>query len=234
MKSKPRRLLIIDDEAAVRRFLRLGLEPKGYLIEETTCGKEGLERAASFVPDIVILDLGLPDMDGIEVLRRIREWSKVPVVVLTVRDLDTEKVALLEAGADDYVTKPFSLIELVARLQVAERHSEGQSSNDPVFKSDRLEIDFSQHAVKLDGKAVKLTATEYNLLRILALNGGKVVTQAKLREEVWGNIGMEAVQYLRVYVGLLRKKLEDDPSQPRLILTEPNVGYRLAVGAITQ
>jgi two-component system KDP operon response regulator KdpE len=229
MKNERNRLLVIDDEPAVRRFLRLGLEPRGFVIEEATTGKEGLEKAISFNPDIILLDLGLPDTGGLQVLESLREWSKVPVVVLTVRDLDTEKVTLLEAGADDYITKPFSLIELVARLQVAQRHFLTRLEEKPFFKNGRLDIDFAQHAVKLDGKQIKLTSTEYNLLRVLALGGGKVVTQQRLLDEVWGKIGDEGAHYLRVYIGLLRKKLEVEPAHPKLILTEPNVGYRLNV-----
>jgi len=227
MTEKKTKILIIDDEPAVRRFLSFGIEPHGFLIAEAESGREGLEKTISFKPDLIILDLGLPDMDGLEVLKSVRAWSKIPVIVLTVNDAEADKVALLEAGADDYLTKPFSMAELIARLKVAQRHSSALAEMSPVFKSDRLEIDMTSKSVKLDGKTIRLTSTEYDLLRVLALGHGRVVTIHHLINEVWANQGDERIHYLRVYMGHLRKKLEVDPANPNLILTEPGVGYRL-------
>jgi two-component system KDP operon response regulator KdpE len=219
-------LLIIDDEAAVRRFLNLSLQ-NDFVVEEATTGNEGLQKAAQLSPDLIILDLGLPDQDGIVVLRRLREWSQVPVVVLTVRDAEDEKVQLLDAGADDYLTKPFSVVELKARLRVALRHSRAQPDTSARYQSRRLEMDFTDHTVHLDGQPIKLTVTEYDLLRLLALGGGKVVTQRHLLSEIWGGVDNDKTHYLRIYIAQLRKKLERNPSQPELIQTEPGVGYRL-------
>lgn len=222
-------LLIIDDEVAVRRFLRLGLEPHGYQIEEAETGTDGLAKAAILKPELVILDLGLPDIDGLEVLKRLRGWSKVPILVLTVRDSEQDKVALLEAGADDYLTKPFSMPELNARLRVALRHSQSEKDPTPVFKTGRLEVDFANRTVKIEGQLVKLTVTEYNVLKVLGQARGRLVTQQQLLNEVWGPNASENFQYLRVYIGALRKKLEVNPATPTLILTDPGVGYRLSV-----
>jgi two-component system KDP operon response regulator KdpE len=224
-----KRLLIIDDESDVRRFLRMGLEPFGFLIEESANGKEGLEKSISFKPELIILDLGLPDLDGFEVLRRLRDWTKVPILILTVRDSDQEKVKLLDAGADDYLTKPFSMLELEARLKVALRHSQSEVEPTPIFKTDRLEIDFTTRIVKVDGNIVRLTVTEYNLLRVLAQAGGRIVTQQSLMSEVWGPDSIENLHYLRIYIGALRKKLELNPTTPTLIMTDPGVGYHLNV-----
>lgn len=229
MSQKPVRVLIIDDEVEVRRFLRLGLEPNGFLVDEASSGRGGLDKSIEFKPELIILDLGLPDLDGFEVLKRLRDWTKVPVLILTVRDSDQDKVRLLEAGADDYLTKPFSMPELVARLKVALRHIRSTSEPTPVFKSGRLEIDFTTRAVKIDGKPIKLTATEYEVLKILAQAGGRIVTQQYLLNEIWGPTAAENFHYLRIYVGALRKKLEIDPTSPMLIMTDPGVGYRLNV-----
>jgi two-component system KDP operon response regulator KdpE len=224
-----KRLLIIDDESDVRRFLHLGLDNFGFAIEEAESGKLGLEKSISFKPELIILDLGLPDMDGFDVLKRLREWTKVPILILTVRDSDQEKVKLLDAGADDYLTKPFSLLELEARLKVALRHSQSNAEPAPIFKTDRLEIDFTSRVVKVEGKVVKLTVTEYDLLRILAQAGGRIVTQQVLMSEVWGPSAADNLHYLRIYVGALRKKLELNPTTPALIMTDPGVGYHLNV-----
>jgi two-component system KDP operon response regulator KdpE len=229
MKPDAKRLLIIDDEPDVRRFLRLGLEPHSYHIEDAVSGKDGIAKAVNFKPELVVLDLGLPDMDGLEVLKTLRGWTKVPILVLTVRDSDEDKVALLEAGADDYLTKPFSMPELVARLKVALRHSQSEADTTPVFKTGGLEVDFASRSVKIDGRPVKLTTTEYNVLRLLAQARGRIVTQQQLLNDVWGPNASESIQYLRVYIGALRKKLELDPAAPRLITTDPGVGYRLNV-----
>ena len=232
MTNKAVRLLIIDDEPAVRRFLRIGLEPNGYLIDEAATGKEGLEKVLSFKPELIILDLGLPDIDGFNVLRNLREWSKIPVVVLTVRDSESDKVRLLEAGADDYLAKPFGLPELMARLRVALRHYLATQDSIPYFKVGKLEISYTDHAVKFEDKPMKLTSIEYKLLRMLAQGQGKVVTQQQLVDETWGPQSSGTAHYLRVYIGHLRKKLERNSDQPSLIITEPGVGYRLNVDAL--
>jgi two-component system KDP operon response regulator KdpE len=222
------RILVIDDEAAIRRFLKIGLEAEGCVYLESDTGKDGLVMAATQKPELIILDLGLPDIDGLTVLRAIREWSTMPIIVLTVRDSETDKVALLDAGADDYLTKPFSVPELMARIRVALRRGQTQAS-EPVFRNGDLEVDLSDRSVKVRGKAVRLTATEYEILRILVLHAGKVVTQRHLLKEVWGPHAVEDSQYLRVYISQLRKKIEREPSQPELLQTEAGVGYRLKV-----
>jgi two-component system KDP operon response regulator KdpE len=220
--------LIIDDEIQIRRLLRVSLEANGYRVYEVASGNDGLTLAAALRPDVVILDLGLPDMDGLEALRRLREWSHSPVVVLSVRDADEDKIAVLDAGADDYVTKPFSMGELLARLRVAQRHGQSASES-PIFESGRLAVDLQHRLVTVDGHVVKLTVTEYALLRELVQHAGKVLTHRQLLRAVWGPEYETETQYLRVYVTMLRRKLETDPANPTLILTEPGVGYRLAV-----
>jgi two-component system KDP operon response regulator KdpE len=222
------RILVVDDEAAIRRFLKIGLEAEGCVYLESDTGKGGLVAAATQRPELIILDLGLPDVDGLSVLRTLREWSSVPVIVLTVRDSETDKVALLDAGADDYLTKPFSVPELLARIRVALRRGQSTAS-DPVFRSGDLEVDLSDRSVKVRGKTVRLTSTEYEILRLLVLHAGKVVTQRYLLKEVWGPHAVEESQYLRVYISQLRKKIERQPSQPELLQTEAGVGYRLTV-----
>lgn len=222
------RILVIDDESAIRRFLKIILEADGYAFLEASTGQEGLVMAATNRPDMIVLDLGLPDLDGLTVLRRLREWSAVPVIVLTVKDADTDKVALLNAGADDYLTKPFSTPEFQARIRVALRHTQ-PSSTEPIFLNGDLEVDLSGREVRLAGRVVKLTATEYEVLRILVVHAGKVVTQRQLLKEIWGPGAVEQTHYLRVYVGQLRKKLERSPANPKMILTEPGVGYRLNI-----
>jgi two-component system, OmpR family, KDP operon response regulator KdpE len=222
------RILVIDDEAAIRRFLKIILEADGYAFLEASSGQEGLVMAATNRPDLIVLDLGLPDLDGLVVLKRLREWSTLPVIVLTVKDSDTDKVALLDSGADDYLTKPFSTSEFQARIRVALRHAQ-PTPTEPVLRSGDLEVDLSDREVRVAGQIVKLTATEYEILRILVLHAGRVVTQRQLLKEVWGPNAMEQTQYLRVYIGQLRKKLERDASQPELILTEPGVGYRFII-----
>ncbi len=218
--------LIIDDELQIRRLLRVCLESNGYRVLEATTGQEGITEAAQHPPDVVVLDLGLPDMDGVTVLKRLREWSRVPVLVLSVRDREEDKVAALDNGADDYVTKPFGTAELLARLRVAQRHSlpAGES---PVFRAGGVEVDLTARTVKLKGADVKLTATEYSLLRLFVQHSGKVLTHRQILKEVWGQGYVEQTHYLRVYIAHLREKLEADPAKPRLITTEPGVGYRL-------
>jgi len=223
-KLKPT-ALIVDDEVQIRRLLRVCLESNGYQIMEAGTGQEAINEAAQRRPDVVVLDLGLPDMDGVAVLKRLREWSRVPVVVLSVRDREEDKIAALDNGADDYVTKPFGTGELLARLHVAQRHA-APGPEMSVYRTGKLEVDLTARVVKLDGKEVKLTATEYSLLRVLVLNAGKVLTHRQLLREVWGPNYVEQTHYLRVYIAHLREKLEEDSSKPRLVSTEPGIGYR--------
>jgi two-component system, OmpR family, KDP operon response regulator KdpE len=223
------KILIIDDEAAIRRLLKVSLKSQGYAIVEATGGKEGIEQAAMSHPDLIVLDLGLPDMDGLSVLKSIREWSQVPIIILTVRDSEIDKVALLDAGANDYITKPFGVPELLARIRAALRLSQS-TGEESVFKNGPLEIDYAAHLVKLSGTEIRLTDTEYRLLSLLAKNAGKLLTQRQVLKEIWGISAIEHTHYLRIYIAQLRHKLEVDPSRPRMIITEPGVGYRLNVG----
>jgi two-component system KDP operon response regulator KdpE len=218
--------LIIDDELQMRRLLRLMLEAQGYQVYEAKTGQEGLIEAAQCRPEIILLDLGLPDMDGEKVLKRLREWSRVPVVVLSVRDREEDKVAALDAGADDYMTKPFAANELLARLRAAHRHAHA-GAEAPVFRSGRLEVDLGRRVVSVGGEAVKLTATEYTLLALFVRNAGRVLTHRQLLTEVWGPKAAEHNLYLRVYMARLREKLEADPGKPELFITEAGIGYRL-------
>src|ERR1043166_1762483 len=219
-------VLIIDDELQIRRLLRVCLEANSYRVVEAGNGQEGISSVAQHRPDIVLLDLGLPDMDGVAVLKRLREWSHVPVVVLSVRDREEDKIKALDNGADDYITKPFGTGELLARLRVAMRH--GQSPQDSAtFRSGPLEVDLPARVVKVSGKEVKLTATEYALLRMFVQHAGKVLTHQQILRQVWGPNYIDQTQYLRVYMAHLREKLEAEPSKPSLFLTEPGIGYRL-------
>ncbi len=218
--------LIIDDEVQMRRLLRVCLESNGYRVVEAASGQEGITQAAQHPPDVVLLDLGLPDMEGVAVLKRLREWSRAPVVVLSVRDREEDKVAALDSGADDYVTKPFGTSELLARLRVAQRHA-APSPDSPIFRCGDLEMDLTARVVKRNGQDVKLTATEYALLLLFVRHAGKVLTHRQLLKEVWGPNQVEQTHYLRVYMAHLREKLEPDPTKPRLLVTEPGIGYRL-------
>lgn len=218
--------LIIDDEVQIRRLLRVNLEANGYRVFEAATGQEGITQAAQWRPDVVILDLGLPDMDGVNVLRRLREWSQVPVVVLSVREREEDKIAALDNGADDYITKPFSTGELLARLRVAQRHAQ-PGAEVSVFCAGHLEVDLTSRVVRVKGREVRLTATEYSLLRLFIRHAGKVLTHRHILREVWGPNAEEQTHYLRVYIAHLREKTELEPSSPRLIVTEPGVGYRL-------
>ena len=222
-----RTALIIDDEKQIRRLLRFALEAADHHVYEADTGQGGLSEIIQHRPDVVLLDLGLPDIDGVKVLRRLREWSDVPVLILSVRDDAEEKVAALDAGADDYVTKPFDTAELLARVRVVQRRSLTEAG-EPVFNSGLLCVDFSARQVKLGGIEVKLTPTEYSLLRVLVQNAGKVVTHRQLLRTVWGEKAESQAQYLRVYVTHLRKKLETNSTAPSLIKTEVGIGYRLA------
>jgi two-component system KDP operon response regulator KdpE len=219
--------LIIDDEPQIRRLLRVTLEATGYHVLDAATGQEGLVQAAQCRPNLILLDLGLPDMDGVVVLKRLREWSRVPIVILSVKDRDAEKAAALDAGADDFVTKPFGTAELLARLRVALRHSE-EHAEPPVFRSGQLVVDLAERLVTVGGREVSFTATEYNLLRLLARHAGKVLTHRFLLREIWGPNAEKQSHYLRVYVARLREKIETDPARPVLLLTEPGIGYRLA------
>jgi two-component system KDP operon response regulator KdpE len=218
--------LVIDDERQIRKLLRIILEQEHYRVLESESGKAGLSEVALRRPDIVLLDLGLPDMDGLAVLQRLREWSRVPVLILSVRDGPEDKVAALDAGADDYVTKPFESGELLARLRAIQRRA-ASASEEPFFRAGSLEIDFNARAVPVKGREVKLTATEYALLKILAQHPGKVVTHKQLLREVWGPNAEEQSQYLRVYMTHLRKKIEPADTREKLLRTESGIGYRL-------
>ena len=224
--NPPSTALVIDDEPQIRRLLRVTLESEGFRVVDAANGQDGIVQAAQCRPDVILLDLGLPDMDGVSVLKRLREWSKVPVLILSVRDREGDKIAALDAGADDYITKPFGGGELLARLRVARRHAQAPADL-AVFRSGHLEVDLSARLVKADGQEVKLTATEYALLRLFVQHAGKVLTHRHILREIWGPNQVEQTHYLRVYIAHLREKLEKDPAQPELILTEPAVGYRL-------
>ncbi len=222
------RVLVVDDEPQIRRALRVALRANGYEVEEAPTGEAALDVLSSQAVDLVVLDLGLPDMDGIEVCRQLREWSRVPVIVLSVVDDDESKVRALDEGADDYVTKPFSTSELLARMRVALRHATiGAEGADVVIRVGDVEIDLARRVVTRAGEEVHLTPTEYALLRFLAQHPGRVITHGHLLRSVLGPGYEDAVTTLRVHVASLRKKLEQDPAQPRLLVTEPGVGYRL-------
>ena len=218
--------LVIDDEPQIRRLLRVTLEANGYRVFDAATGQDGVAQAAQRRPDVVLLDLGLPDLEGTEVLKRLREWSRVPVIVLSVRDREDDKVAALDAGADDYVTKPFNSAELLARLRAALRHVQPQGV-DAIFQSGTLEVDLSKRVVRKSGEEVKLTPIEYSLLRLLVTHAGKVLTHRHLLTGIWGSKAVEQTHYLRVHIAHLREKIEDNPSKPELIITESAVGYRL-------
>ena len=222
------RILLIEDEAPIRLFLTTALSEQGFDVREAATGADGEREAIGFRPDLILLDLGLPDRSGESVLASIRRWSRTPVVILTARGEESKKVELLDAGADDYVTKPFSTAELAARIRVSLRHSL-ETKEGPVFQVGDLEVDLTGQIVRLRGEIVHLTSTEFAVLRLLVQNAGKIVTQKKLLQGVWGPNALEFTHYLRIYVGQLRKKLETNPAEPALILTEPGVGYRLAV-----
>ncbi|HZL87862.1 MAG TPA: response regulator [Pirellulaceae bacterium] len=230
MTDSPR-ILVIEDEPEIRRFLRASLLAQRFLVEEAPSGREGILKAKSQPPELVLLDLGLPDISGFDVIQELRAWSSIPIVILSARGQESDKVAALDAGADDYLTKPFAAGELLARIRVALRHqaklSERGQSN--VFSAGRLEVDLAKRQVRANGSEVHLTPTEYRLLTILVKNAGKVVTHRQLLREVWGPDSSQETHYLRVYVNQLRRKLGDTAVEHKLILTEPGVGYRLCV-----
>jgi len=222
------RVLVVDDELQIRRMLKTALSGNGYDVREAPSGCDGLSQAQLFHPEVIILDLGLPDLDGIEVIRYLREWTKVPIIVLTVREHEDDKIAALDAGADDYVTKPFSMGELLARIRVALRYAAPSSDDEPVVTVGKLTVDLVRHRVAIDENEVKLTPTEYEILKFLVLHAGRIVTHRQLLAAIRGS-HQEDVHYLRVYIAQLRRKIEEDPNRPRFIVTESGVGYRFGV-----
>ncbi len=229
-KMQKARVLVIDDESAIRKFLRSSLPREQFEVDEASTGREGITKAALHPPDIVLLDLGLPDMDGLEVASEIRQWSQVPIIVVSARFQDSDKISVLDAGADDYLTKPFSVGELMARIRVAIRHSKKEDqSESPLFEYQGVKVDFVARMVWKDGVEIHLTPNEYSLLSVLIRHAGRVLTHRQLLERVWGDTYSNEVQYLRVYMRQLRNKLEENSATPKLILTEPGVGYRLKV-----
>ncbi len=226
MADAAARILVVDDERQIRRVLETALPSHGYEVDSAATGFEALNRAAIFRPDLVVLDLGLPDLDGTEVIKRLREWTTVPIIVLSVREDEKDKIKALDAGADDYVTKPFSMGELLARVRVALRHA-ARPEAEPVLTFGDLVLDLLHRKVLLKGEEVHLTPTEYEILKYLALQAGRVVTHSQVLRAVWGPHSEAETHYLRIYVASLRRKIEADPSQPSLIVTEPGVGYRL-------
>ncbi len=224
-KSLPR-ILVVDDEPAIQRFLKAALDTGEFSLHQAENGHSALAAAAAQRPDIILLDQGLPDMDGVEVIERIREWSPVPIIVLSVREREDDKVKALDAGADDYLTKPFGVGELLARIRVAMRRSL-KSAPEPVYRIDELEVDLGRRRVLIAGKELQLTPTEYDLLRLLVAHAGKVLTHSQILKQIWGIAYLEQPHVLRVNISNLRHKIEQDPSRPRYILTEPGVGYRL-------
>jgi len=226
--SKTRtRVLVVDDEPQIRRLLKTSLGAHGYEVEEAADAATALRMVADRPPDVILLDLGLPDRDGIDVIGELRGWSEVPIIVLSVRNRDGDKIAALDAGADDYVNKPFSMGELMARLRTALRHRLRRAGETPVFHCGGLTVDLVRRLVSVEAGEVRLSPKEYELLRFLVQHAGRVVTHRQILAEVWGPAHVEDTQYLRVYVGQLRQKIERDPAEPHLLQTEPGVGYRL-------
>jgi two-component system, OmpR family, KDP operon response regulator KdpE len=222
-------ILLIEDEPQMRRFLRAALGAQDYRLVEATTAREGLAQAAGRNPDLILLDLGLPDRDGLDLARELREWSTTPIIVLSARGREQDKVAALDLGADDYLTKPFGVEELLARIRVALRHAAlpPGSAPEPIFEAGDLRVDLVRREVRRGGQEVHLTPTEYKLLTLLIRHAGKVLTHRQLLKEVWGTSYAEQSHYVRVYMAQLRQKLEADPARPRLLMTEPGVGYRL-------
>lgn len=226
MSDKGLRVLIIDDEPQIRKLLKVSLTAYGYTLDEAATGQDGITRAAIFKPDLIIVDLGLPDIDGKDVVKQIRDWSHAPIIILTARDQEQEKIEALDSGADDYVTKPFSMGELLARMRVCLRRAT-TSDTEPVITCGGLMIDLALRRVTVDNREVKLTPTEYEIIKLMAQNAGRVLTHKQLLKAVWGNSYNEDTHYIRVYIGQLRRKIEADPAQPSYIITESGVGYRL-------
>jgi two-component system KDP operon response regulator KdpE len=226
-----KRILVVDDEPQIRKFLRISLGAQGYDVLEAECAEEGMSKCAGDEPHLIILDLGLPDLDGQKVIQEIRKWSDIPIIVLSVRHRETEKVNALDHGANDYVVKPFSIEELLARIRVAMRAQAYKVNDATEFVVGDLVVDVPRHRVSIAGTDVKLTPKEFDLLRMLAKNAGRIVTHRQILREVWGPTHEDDVHYLRVYIGHLRQKLGDDPVNPQFIESEPGVGYRLIMAA---
>jgi two-component system, OmpR family, KDP operon response regulator KdpE len=228
MSEVGQRVLVVDDEYAIRRYLRTSLTAQGFAVYEAADGKEALNAVVATRPDIIILDLGLPDFDGIEVTRRLREWSQIPIIILSVREAEQDKIAALDAGADDYLTKPFGTGELMARMRVVMRRLTGKS-DEPILQVDNLKMDLSRHLVTVNENQISLTPTEYEILRLLMQIAGKVLTHRQLLRQVWGTAYESDLHILRVNISNLRRKIEPDPARPHYLLTEPGVGYRIRV-----
>ena len=226
VKSNLPHILVVDDEVAIQRFLRTVLDAEEFTVHQAETGHAALAAAAVVKPDIILLDLGLPDLDGVEVIRRIREWSPVPIIVLSVREREDDKVKALDAGADDYLTKPFGIPELLARIRASLRRTL-QQAPEPVFTLGELEVDLARRLVTVGGTEIQLTPTEYDLLRLMVTHAGKVLTHSQILRQLWGNAYLEQPHVLRVNISNLRRKIEVDPSRPRFIITEPGVGYRM-------
>ena len=224
-------IIVIEDDPPIRRFLRTGLSTQGFSVFEADTGKQGIIEAGIRKPDLVILDLGLPDMDGVDVIKAIRAWSNMPIIILSARSSEQHKIDALDAGADDYLTKPFGFGELLARIRVALRHTirPQEQIQDDVFTTANLKVDLHKRVVSVDNQEIHLTPIQYRLLTVLIKNAGKVLTQQQILKEVWGPSYLENTHYLRIYMSQLRQKLEADPTQPKFLLTESGVGYRLKV-----
>jgi two-component system KDP operon response regulator KdpE len=228
MNETGQRVLVVDDENSIRRFLRAALSAQGFTVYEAANGQEAINAVLAARPDIIILDLGLPDFDGIEVTRRLREWAKTPIIILSVREAENDKIAALDAGADDYLTKPFGTGELMARMRVAMRHLVSKS-DEPILQVDELKMDLSRRLVTVNEKEISLTPTEYDILRLLLQHAGKVLTHHQLLKQVWGTAYESEMHLLRVNISNLRRKIEPDPARPHYLLTESGVGYRIRV-----
>jgi two-component system KDP operon response regulator KdpE len=222
-------ILVVEDDAQIRRFLRATLAAEGYRFHEAVTAEEGLAQAASRQPDLILLDLGLPDGDGLEIIRHVREWSQTPILVVSARGRERDKIAALDLGADDYVAKPFAVGELLARIRAALRRAKPLPQDGAAFRFGQVEVDLDKRQVRVNGVETHLTPNEYKLLLVLIRYPGKVLTQRQLLNEVWGPNHIEQAQYLRVYIAQLRRKLERDPARPKHLQTEPGVGYRLTV-----
>lgn len=228
MTESNQRILVVDDETPIRRYLRAALTAQGFTVYEAADGEEALSAVLAHRPDMIILDLGLPNIDGIEVTRRLREWSQTPIIILSVREAEGDKIAALDAGADDYLTKPFGTGELLARMRVVQRRQIANTKNEPIFESGALKVDFARRLVTVDEKEIQLTPTEYDLLRVLVTHAGKVITHRQILRQVWGE-GYDDMHILRVNISNLRGKLEPDPARPTYLITEAGVGYRLRI-----
>ncbi|MZP29946.1 response regulator [Heliobacterium undosum] len=226
MTNRGQRILVVDDESQIRKMLKVGLSAHEYEVVEADTGRDAIQQVALTHPDLVVLDMGLPDIDGLRVVTELRDWSNVPIIIVSARDQEGEKIAALDAGADDYVTKPFGMGELLARIRVALRNTMGKEEK-PVILLGGLSIDLARRMVAVDGEEIKLTPTEYEMLKLLAVNQGKVVTHRQILRHIWGKAYEQETHYLRVYIRQLRQKIETNPSQPQHLITEPGIGYRL-------